>query len=262
MQYISVASGSNGNCHFLQKNNTKILVDAGLSQKNIVSLLAEHDTYLKDINAIFITHEHTDHIKGAGVISRKFDIPIFATEATWENMTSKIGNISEKNTNIISNSDNISIGDLDISSISISHDASDPVAYKISDGKKTMSIITDLGIVTKKLIDFVKDCSVVVLEANHDINMLDAGPYPYELKRRVKSNFGHLSNDSAGNFATMMVKENVQKIMLAHLSRQNNMPILAYQSVVSALSEHGIKVGFDLELSVLEQYSTSERINV
>lgn len=185
MQYISVASGSNGNCHFLQKNNTKILVDAGLSQKNICELLAEHDTYLKDINAIFITHEHTDHIKGAGVISRKFDIPIFATEATWENMTSKIGNISEKNTNIISNSDNISVGDLNISSISINHDAKDPVAYKISDGKKTMSIITDLGIVTKKLIDFVKDCSVVVLEANHDINMLEAGPYPYELKEEL-----------------------------------------------------------------------------
>ena len=262
MQYISVASGSSGNCHFLQEKNTKILIDAGLSGKSIIDSLAKHDIELNDIKAVFITHEHTDHIKGAGIISRKFDIPIYSTQGTWESMMHKIGNIKEHNIKIIKNMDDVFIGDLKISSIPINHDAADPVAYKITDGKKALSIVTDLGIVTKQLMNFIKECEVIILEANHDINMLDAGPYTYELKRRVKSNFGHLSNDSAGECAASLVKEKAYKIMLAHLSRQNNIPILAYQSVLSILSEHGIKVGCDVELSVLEQFTTSEKVTV
>lgn len=260
MQYISVASGSSGNCHFVQKKETKILIDAGLSCKNIVSSLEKHDIDLKDIDAIFITHEHTDHIKGAGIVSRKFDIPIYATSGTWEKMSNKIGNIKEKNIKIIKNTDNINIGNLEISSTPIKHDAQDPVAYKITDGKRIMSIVTDLGIITKSVFEFIKKSQVVVLEANHDINMLDAGPYTYELKRRVKSNLGHLSNESAGECAIEMVKNSTYKIMLAHLSRQNNIPILAYQSVLSMLMEKGIKVGSDVYLSVLDQDYTSEKI--
>lgn len=260
MHYISVASGSSGNCHFVEKNKTKILIDAGLSGKNIIDSLDNHDINTNDIDAIFITHEHTDHIKGAGIVSRKFDIPIYATQGTWEKMQTKLGNIKEKNIKIIKNTDNISIGDLQISSVPINHDAQDPVAYKITDGKRVMSIVTDLGIVTKEVFEFVKKSEVIVLEANHDINMLEAGPYTYELKRRVRSDFGHLSNDSAGMCAMKMVNECAYKILLAHLSRQNNIPILAYQSVFSILAENGIKVGSDVELCVLDPFSTSEKM--
>ena len=156
----------------------------------------------------------------------------------------------------------VCIDDLEISSVPIKHDAADPVAYKVTDGKRVLSIITDLGLVTKKVFEFIKKSNAIVLESNHDINMLEAGPYSYELKRRIKSNFGHLSNDSAGEVGADLVKNGVSNIMLAHLSEQNNMPILAYQSVLSILTEQGIKVGTDVDLCVLQQNSVSKKIAI
>lgn len=262
MNYISIASGSKGNCHFLEKNKTSILIDAGLSGKATIDAMNTHDIDTKNIKALFITHEHSDHIKGAGIISRKLDIPVYATELTWQAMEKKIGVVSEKNIKIIKNEDKICIDDLQVISVPIKHDASDPVAYKVTDGKKDVSIVTDLGIITQKVFDMMKKSHLVVLESNHDINMLDAGPYTYELKRRIKSNFGHLSNDSAGQVAVDLVKLGTSRILLAHLSEQNNMPLLAYQSVVSILQENGIKAGYDIDLSVLEQIKVSEKIAV
>ena len=262
MHYISIASGSKGNCHFLEKDTTSILIDAGLSGKATIDAMKMHDIDITNLKALFITHEHSDHIKGAGILSRKLDIPIYATELTWAAMEQKIGLIKEKNIKIIKNEDSIDVGDFNIVSVPINHDAKDPVAYKITDGKKNVSIVTDLGLITQKVFDMMKKSEIVVLESNHDINMLDAGPYTYELKRRIKSNFGHLSNESAGNVAVDLVTKGTQKILLAHLSEQNNMPLLAYQSVVSILQDNGIKVGSDLELSVLEQTIVSKKIAV
>ncbi len=262
MKYISIASGSKGNCHLVQKKDNCILIDAGLSGKATIDAINMHDIDTSKIRAIFITHEHSDHIKGAGIISRKFDIPIYATELTWDAMSNKIGNIKEEHIKIIENADKVCVGDLEISSVPVKHDAADPVAYKVTDGKRVLSIITDLGLVTKKVFDFVKKSNAIVLESNHDINMLEAGPYSYELKRRIKSNFGHLSNDSAGVVGVDLVKSGVSNIMLAHLSEQNNMPILAYQSVLTILSEQDIKVGADVELCVLQQNSVSKKIAI
>ena len=262
MKYISIASGSKGNCHLVQKKDSCILIDAGLSGKATIDAINMHDIDTSKLKAIFITHEHSDHIKGAGIISRKFDIPIYATELTWDAMSNKIGNIKDEHIKIIENADKVCIGDLEISSIPIKHDAVDPVAYNVTDGKRLLSIITDLGVVTKKVFDFIKKSNAVVLESNHDINMLEAGPYSYELKRRIKTIFGLLSNDSAGDVGVDLVKNGVTNIMLAHLSEQNNMPILAYQSVLSILSEEGIKVGADVELCVLQQNIVSKKIAV
>lgn len=262
MKYISIASGSKGNCNLVEKKDSCILIDAGLSGKATIDAINMHDIDTSKLKAIFITHEHSDHIKGAGIISRKFDIPIYATELTWDAMSNKIGNIKDEHIKIIENADKVCVGDLEISSIPIKHDAADPVAYNVTDGRRLLSIITDLGVVTKKVFDFIKKSNAVVLESNHDINMLEAGPYSYELKRRIKSNFGHLSNDSAGDVGVDLVKNGVTNIMLAHLSEQNNMPILAYQSVLSILSEEGIKVGADVELCVLQQNIVSKKIAV
>ena len=186
MKYISIASGSKGNCHLVQKKDSCILIDAGLSGKATIDAINMHDIDTSKLKAIFITHEHSDHIKGAGIISRKFDIPIYATELTWDAMSNKIGNIKDEHIKIIENADKVCIGDLEISSIPIKHDAADPVAYNVTDGKRLLSIITDLGVVTKKVFDFIKKSNAVVLESNHDINMLEAGPYSYELKITIK----------------------------------------------------------------------------
>lgn len=257
MEYISIASGSNGNCHFINEKNTKILVDVGITGKKVVEGLSSFDIDLKNTQGILVTHEHTDHIRGVGVLSRKYDIPIFATKKTMEELSGKIGKISEKNLKIIKKDEKFNIGDLEICAHEISHDAVDPVMYKIYNGKKNIAIITDLGYVSKKIEDISKGCDVVVLESNHDPNMLEVGPYPFELKKRVGSKWGHLSNDSCGEFCAKLIKNGTKKILLAHLSRQNNMPLLAYQSVISILDKYGISSKNDVQISVLEQFSPS-----
>lgn len=261
MEYISVASGSTGNCHFIRENNTKILVDVGISGKKVIEGLSSHDINLDGARGILITHEHIDHIKGVGVISRKFDIPIYATYKTMEELRPNIGKIPEENLIVIDKNEKFFIDDLEISAISISHDAVDPVMYKISNSKKNIAIITDLGFVSEDIENAAFKSDVVVLESNHDKNMLEVGPYSYQLKKRVSSNVGHLSNDCAGEFCAKLIKSGTKKILLAHLSRQNNMPLLAYQSVISILQNKKINEN-DVSLSVLEPYSPSHLIAI
>lgn len=261
MKYISVASGSSGNCHFIKEKTTKILVDVGVSGKKVINGLKSHDIDLQGARAILITHEHLDHIKGAGVISRKYNIPIYATEKTLLEMKDVIGKIPDENIIPIEKNKKFFIDDLEISACSISHDAVDPVMYKIGNSKKDIAIITDLGFVSEEIERLAIKSDTVILESNHDKNMLEVGPYTYELKKRVASNVGHLSNDMAGDFCSKLIKSGTKKIFLAHLSRQNNMPLLAYQSVLSILKLNKIKES-DFYLSVLEPFEPSELVIV
>ena len=262
MQYISLASGSSGNCHYVFEKDTGILVDAGIALKNIKESLQSHDVDMQSIKAVLLTHEHTDHAKSAGAVSRKLDVPIFATQGTFDAMESKLGKVKEHNIKVIGSQDEFDIGDLHIKSHKISHDAKEPVAFRVFDADSSISFLTDLGIVKKDIMDFINKSNAVVLEANHDVNMLEAGPYPYELKRRIKSQYGHISNDIAGKVSCELVKNGTTRIMLAHLSMQNNMPVLAFQSVASILRKSNIQVGCDLELQVLEPFMPSEMIHV
>lgn len=262
MEYISLASGSSGNCHFIREKNTKLLIDAGISGKNIINALSVHGFDLKDAKGILITHEHLDHIKGAGIISRKYNIPIYASSGTIKGMIGKIGKISENNIIQIKKDTPFSIGDVEITAFDISHDANEPVMYRLSDSKKSIAVITDVGVITDKVVKYAAGCDTVVLESNHDINMLEMGPYTYELKKRVASNVGHLSNDAAGEFSAFLIKNGAKRIYLAHLSKQNNMPLLAYQSVIAKLIENQIEAGKDMLLSVLGADKPSELVRV
>lgn len=262
MKYVSLASGSKGNCHFVKEKHTSVIVDAGIALKNINKHLESHDIDLKSINAILVTHEHTDHAKSVGALSRKLDIPIYATEGTFIGMEKSLGKVSDKNIKIIKAEDEFGIGDIIVKSHGVDHDAKDPVCYRLEANRKNISFLTDLGVIRRSILDFIVGSNAVILESNHDINMLDAGPYPYELKMRIKSNFGHISNDTAGKMASELVKTGTTKIMLAHISQQNNMPILAYQSVASILKKNEIEIGCDLELKVLEQHFASESMEI
>lgn len=233
MRFTSIASGSSGNCTYVGSDNTHILVDAGVSKKRIEEGLKALDLGLSDISAIFVTHEHVDHISALHTILKKYNIPIYATEGT----ITGIKNSDKKNE--MANSEfirvfadkKVSVGDMIIDPMAISHDALEPCGYRIYCGGKKVGVATDLGCYTEYTVDCLKDCDALLLEANHDIRMLQTGPYPYQLKRRILGDKGHLSNDKSGELLCRLLNDRMQGIFLGHLSKENNLPELAYETV-------------------------------
>ena len=214
------------------------------------------------LKGIFITHEHSDHIKGAGIISRKYDIPIFANIKTWCAMKDKLGQIEDRNMKVFENDKSYSLGDLIIRPFSISHDASDAVGYNFYADNEKMSIATDIGKITDNIRRHLYKSKLVVLESNYDPNMLMMGSYPYALKKRVMSEVGHLSNEDAANFCVELIKEGTERILLAHLSKENNFPELAYETSKGILTQNDIIVGQDVKLDVLLREEISDIYNV
>ena len=251
ISFCSLASGSSGNSQFIGNKNTKILLDAGLSGKYIREALSGIGVNSEELDGIVITHEHSDHIKGVGVMMRKYDLPIYLTGGTWEAVKNSIGKINEERVNIIEKGKEFNIKDILIKPISISHDANDPVAYKFLNGQGSIGVLTDLGVYTDEIVDEVKTCDLVMLEANHDIEMLKMGSYPYYLKRRILSSLGHLSNESSGEMASKLVKNGITRnIILGHLSKENNFPELAYETVKNVMESEGIYIGKDMMLNM------------
>ena len=237
MRMMSIASGSSGNCIYIGSEDTHILIDAGISRKRIVDGLKEVDLSLNDISAVFVTHEHSDHIKGLGVMSRKEAINIYSTEGTINGIkdTSSLGEIPDDVFIPIMPDTDIKVKDLNIHAFSVSHDAADPVAYTVSDGRNKAGIITDLGFYDDYIVNNLEGCEAMIVEANHDINLLQVGSYPYYLKRRILGNKGHLSNETSGQLINSLLNDKVKSIMLGHLSKENNYDKLAYETVRLAI---------------------------
>lgn len=263
MIFSSLYSGSSGNSIFVGSDRTKILIDAGMPGKKIDEAFKAISENPKEIKGIFITHEHSDHIKGAGIVSRKYDIPIYANPKTWSAMEKSLGKIKEHNIKIIEKRSTVVIDDLSIKSFNIPHDAIAPVGYTISDGNKKISVATDFGTYTEEIKENIKDSEIILLECNHDIGMLKYGPYPYTLKRRILSEIGHLSNEDCGTAIVDLVKyKQGKKILLGHLSGTNNLPDLAYQTVLNSLEEHGIVQGDDVNIAMASRHEPSGIIRV
>ncbi|MCQ2969855.1 MAG: MBL fold metallo-hydrolase [Clostridium sp.] len=261
MKFCSLYSGSSGNSIFIASNNTKILIDAGLPGKKIDDALKYIGEEASSIDGIFITHEHIDHIKGVGVLSRKYDIPIYANNNTWAVMKKNIGKIKEDNIRVMDRRSSVTINDLEIRSFNIPHDAIAPVGYTVSCDGKSASVVTDFGVFTEEIRDNIIDSDIILLESNHDVNMLKMGPYPYNLKLRVLGENGHLSNDDCGNAILNLLKNNKKKhIMLGHLSGTNNHPDLAYQTIADILSTNGISIGEHVALQMASRHNPSEII--
>lgn len=259
LKYCSIGSGSSGNCHYVGYKDTNILVDAGLSGKRITTGLKDIEIDIDKVKGIFITHEHSDHIKGAGIISRKFDIPIFANIKTWCSMKDKIGDIKDSNMKVFENDKTYSLGDIIIRPFSIPHDSEDAVGYNFYAGtNEKISIATDIGQITENIRKHLYKSKLVILESNYDPNMLMMGSYPYSLKRRVMSEEGHLSNEDAGKFCVELVKQGTERILLAHLSKENNFPELAYETSKGILAQNNIIVGQDIKLDVLSRNEVSD----
>ena len=233
LELCSIASGSSGNCICIGNDNEHVLIDAGISGKRIENGLAEFDLKAQDMSAILITHEHIDHIAGLGVMARRYHLPIYATEKTIEAIKNvkSVGKIDDELFHPISAGDEFNIGSLNLKSIHISHDAADPVAYRVDYNDKRMAVITDLGTYDDEIVGQLQGLDALLLEANHDVHMLQTGIYPYPLKQRILGDRGHLSNERSGQLLCELLHDRFGTVMLAHLSKENNYEELAYEAV-------------------------------
>ncbi|MCI8287460.1 MAG: MBL fold metallo-hydrolase [Lachnospiraceae bacterium] len=233
MRLCSIASGSSGNCIYVGSETAHLLVDVGISGKKIEKGLGELGLTGKDIDGILITHEHADHIQGLGVIARKFEIPVYATEGTIKAIKDceGLGKMNGELFQIIQEDRKFTIKDLIVNPMRISHDAAQPVGYRIAYGSKKVAVCTDLGVYNEYTVECLKGMDALLLEANHDVNMLQVGPYPYYLKQRILGDRGHLSNENAGRLLSRILHDELQTVLLGHLSKENNLPELAFESV-------------------------------
>ena len=233
LELCSIASGSSGNCICVGDDNTHVLIDAGISGKRIEAGLNEIDLKTAEMQGILITHEHIDHIQGLGVLARRYGLPIYATQATVDAIlhTKSVGKIEEELFRVIKPGEEFGIGDLIFKPLPISHDAADPVAYKVWNNESTMAVVTDLGTYDQSLIDELQGLDALLLEANHDVNMLQMGIYPYPLKQRILGDRGHLSNERSGQLLCNLLHDDFKSVILGHLSKENNYEKLAYEAV-------------------------------
>lgn len=238
MRLMSIASGSSGNCIYVGTDTSSILIDAGISKKKISEGLKDIDIDFKDINGIIITHEHIDHTRGLGVISRSYGIPMYATRETCDEIKKmpQLGDFDYSLLNAVSPDESFEIGDIHVEAHSIWHDAADPVCYSLFYGNKKISIATDMGDYDDYIVNCLKDSDALLLEANHDVRMLEVGPYPYSLKQRILGKRGHLSNEKSGRLLLEVLNNHLKAVFLGHLSKDNNYPELAYETVKAELS--------------------------
>ena len=230
---VSIASGSSGNCIYIGSDNTHLLVDAGISNKRIQEGLNDIGLTGSDVTGILVTHEHSDHIKGLGVLSRKYHLPIYGTKETLDEIAAckTLGTFDTGLLSPIEPDVDFQIGDLTLEPFSIHHDAANPVAYRVSHERTSVAVATDMGHYDQYVIDHLKDLDALLLEANHDVNMLETGPYPYYLKRRILGDHGHLSNENAGRLLNYILNDKLKYVLLGHLSKENNYEALAYETV-------------------------------
>ncbi len=257
IKFCSLVSGSSGNCVLVSDEKTNILIDCGISKRRVVDLLARANVDAQNIDAILVTHEHSDHISGVGVMSRAFDIPVYANELTWQAVGDSLGKIDKKNIRYINPGESFEIKSIGAVSFDTPHDASSPVGYSFEAGGLKMSIATDMGCEKENVIDALCGSDIVLLEANHDVQMLKNGSYPEMLKKRILGKLGHLSNESAANIAIKLLKSGTRAILLGHLSEQNNMPDIAYGVVKKALCDAGAKIDRDIRLAVASKSDIS-----
>lgn len=265
MRIMTIASGSSGNCIYIGSDNTHILIDAGVSRKKIVEGLKKADISALDISAVFVTHEHIDHIKGLGVLLRKDAIPVYCTKGTKEGIfcNSSIGDIPKDMVHEIKPDEDVHINDLNVHSFSISHDAKEPVAYTVSDAKKKIGVATDLGFYDDYIVQNLKGCDSMLIEANHDVNLLQVGSYPYYLKQRILGKKGHLSNETSGQLINCLLHDNIKTITLGHLSKENNYDKLALKTVCVEIDmSDNIYKSKDFDIEVAKRDEPSRIISI
>lgn len=266
MELCSIASGSSGNCVYIGNDNTHLLLDAGISGKKIEQGLSMIDINPEHLSGILITHEHSDHVKGLGVMVRRYHLPVYATAETIHaamHGKSSIGKIPGECIHLVTPDEPFAIQDITVMPFSISHDAANPVSYTFSqaDGKK-IGIATDLGVYDDYIVRHLSGSDALLLEANHDISMLEVGPYPYVLKQRILGKRGHLSNDNTGKLLNELMHPELKHVFLGHLSKENNYPELAFETVKYEMEKENPDILQSISLEVAKRDDVCEPVFV
>lgn len=253
-------SGSKGNCYYISNGGRGILIDAGRSAKQIENALHDNGLDIKNVDGIFITHEHRDHISGLRVLASRYGINVYASRGTLECLDEQ-GVLTEKFKSYVIGEGGASAAGMYISRFDTSHDCRESVGYTIeTSDMRRISIVTDTGCITEDIKKSILKSDVVVMESNHDVNMLLNGEYPYMLKRRILSDKGHLSNDTCSDILPSLVKSGSTRFLLAHLSEKNNMPSIALQSAVCSLHERQMKRNIDFTIDVAKEVTDGSSI--
>lgn len=265
MRMCSIASGSSGNCIYVGTKETHLLVDCGISGKRIANGLMECEVDPCVLDGILITHEHIDHVSGLGVMIRRYKKPVYATVGTIEAMKGmkSLGDLSQAEFIPIKAEESFFIKDMEVSPISIWHDAAEPVAYRFNHEEKSVGILTDSGRYDQMIVNSMQGLDAILIEANHDVRMLQVGSYPYYLKQRILGDKGHLSNELSGRLLNELLSEKMQYVVLGHLSKENNYPDLAYETVRQEvdMSENHYQTS-DFKMFVAKRDTISEMIQI
>ena len=265
MRLCSIASGSSGNCIYVGSDDTHLLIDTGISRKKIEEGLDAIGIDGSQLSGIFITHEHIDHIQGLGVFSRKYKIPIYATKGTLRGiqMSKSLGEMPEGLYREITVDAWIEVGDLCVKAFAISHDANEPTGFRVEFEDKAVAVATDLGVYDDYIVKNLESVQALVLESNHDVHMVEVGPYPYHLKQRVLGKHGHLSNELSGRLLCQILHDGLKCVLLGHLSKENNYPALAYETVKLEITLGDTPYnGNDVPIIVAERNCISKIIEV
>ena len=231
-KFCNLYSGSSGNCSFIESDNCKLLVDCGVSCKKVEEGLSSIGTSVSNLDGILITHEHLDHVKALQVLCKKYDVPIYANEKTFNNIKQVIPEGSKR---FFRTNESFDLKDLKVFPFDIPHDAADPCGFSIFHDDKKISVATDVGHIENNLFNNLVGSNFILLESNYEPEMLKCSMYPYNLKRRILGPNGHLSNEDAANAISTLIKNGSSNISLGHLSQHNNFPELAYKTVVESL---------------------------
>lgn len=262
IRFCSLSSGSSGNCQYIETDKARIIVDGGFSGKRMEALLSSIGVSPTSLDGILVTHEHIDHVKGVGVFSRRYDLPIYANANTWLGMEKTIGKIKEENIKVFTSEEYFNIKDIITQPINTFHDALEPVGYIFHINKVKISIITDTGIVNDNMKEKIKGSNLYLMESNHDVTMLKEGSYPWPLKQRILSTRGHLSNHDAGRILSDVISGDGEIILLGHLSQDNNLPELAYTTVKDLILEQGIDANKDITLELTYRDKVTKVFNL
>ncbi len=259
MYFCPLFSGSSGNALFCQYGNTRLLIDAGKTGRCIGDAMEAIGVQPESLNGILITHEHSDHILGAGVLARKYHLPLYATQETWRAMAGKIGKIPGDLVRTVQSGKGFWLGEIGVEPFSIPHDAADPVGYRLWGGQVSISTATDLGRFTRDVYERIAGSTMVLLESNHDPDMLRANPnYNAALKARILGDRGHLSNAACAEALLQLIASGTRHVILGHLSGENNTPVLARNVSEKAMLREGIHPGEDVQVQVALRDVTGE----
>ncbi len=262
IKFCNLFSGSSGNSLFIRSGKTSLLVDAGLPCSNIEISLRSINEDPAGIHAIILTHDHSDHMRGIEVFSKRYDIPVYANLNTWLKIDDHTKNIKEKNKRVFCTNEIFETGGFGIFPFPIPHDAAEPVAFCLFAEGKKVTTATDIGHMNDQLFDNFSGSDLLFLESNHDVNMLKIGPYPYFLKRRILGEEGHLSNEDCSKTICRLAKQGMRRFILGHLSRENNYPALAYETTNAALFEIGISAGKDVSIDIAPRDRTGNVVYI